>query len=297
MKKLGLIALLGTAILAGCATNKAVITDYPFEKSIVNEMDFFQEDSNLKVMLAQGLDNVKASGIFNPKFMKKLDNLVFVIESGRNFDYGGFYRKEGNQSKILVALDEEHLDKLRKEYPFAGGKEELDRTMKAYTSFEILETLVHEIAHYYWFNEMSEEDKKEFRQEVLKDIEKMKSSLSSHTSPTLDMGEIPPFYKNLNEFLSHEEYYKKRYGANFDELFYGTEAYSSLMCNEMIMKAISKENAEKNKGTANFEKMMKESSYRNSSDFKEITPELKEFYKGCIDDYFFQKFIPSVTAE
>lgn len=270
--KTGLAALLSIGILGSCASNKFAVKGYNFGKvSPDTKMEFVEDISDLENLLYCELKNIKASGVFAPEFMKKLGDIEFVIERGKDFEYAGGY-EEGN-SKIRIYLDNNQINMMKKEHKV---------TDKIF-SMMILETLIHENLHYYWDKTFSKEKKKEFREKVKKEIRTWETFKTPHSLFNVRNS----FYTNLEIFLNTKDKYKKHYGELFDEYFYGTEAFAYLMEREIFNKAFLKKDLESCEEFGYKEKV-RNSISKDITQFS-LPDSLKGFYKGCINNYFFQR--------
>ena len=257
-KTTSLLALVSAGImtLSNCASQQYF--DYSTVNQDTPEFSLTCENLDAQKRLANGLESIFASEMFNPEFASGLHNIRFIITEKSDLPTGGIYNVLKREIHINLNPGEKKI--FFEEYPFAHSKDSLEDLFNFYLQFEVMTTLVHEILHHYWHNNLSGEQRREFRNRVLDIVDNQEHLNSSD-----------PFYKNFSDFMSYQKFYEEKKGIFFEHIFYGTEAFAYFLDDELVSKAVVESNPQ----------MLKQ-------EFEEVPRDLLEFYRGCINERAFK---------
>lgn len=243
-----------TKIVDVAIGNVGVETNYKPPKNTVYDAPIFNGLSK-KELLERTIDNTVALELLNPDYVAKMDELVFKLTPRKQAPNGDAAGSFGEKYRVV---------KIHSDTEFGEGE-------------EFIGTLIHELAHDYWHNSLTEQQKREFRKEgarVIRSHIKPMSNISTRRKLSEEQN------KTIETFLSTRDYYENYYDKMFLKQFYGTELYSFMV--DISTTANRMEAEHKNPSLSN----------GTSNSLKAMPETLLSFYKGFLHPRFFESENP-----
>ncbi|MBC8501000.1 MAG: hypothetical protein ISS25_01840 [Nanoarchaeota archaeon] len=278
--------LLTTAAITiiGCSSTR-VIKDYTLPEPERPFVGSTFERLSYEELLKKTIDDVIASDLLDSTYTQKLDSLSYGISTWRWKKPGGFYNTEERHAHIFIKTPDDEDEYL-------------------YEQNILLKYLFHELAHDYWENELSDEQREAFTEKIKhyhrEFIEAKKEFLELASDTEADIftgykfihekhGFKDRIHDSFTDFFSTREYYERYYGEKFEENFYGTEAFAFFLEYELRDKSLFVailHRAEKSQSVlAESEKKIAE---REILSIIYIPEDLLPFYEGLLHEKFFE---------
>lgn len=232
--------------LAGCSSN-FVIKNYAPQNAFKTYLYEYSDNTSLEEIFESSLDELVVSDVFDSTFISSMKDISKYNLSFGNKTYNGYY--DSNNIVINVIMQsysdfkKESLKKI-KDFDSDSQKIYLENMFYDYLidlKHQIPRVIVHELAHHYFNNYLTETDQNDFRNLILQ----YKNNFTELTKYYEDFNLIPD--EKLNEFGFTKDFFKmfsnflslrntECYKDNSDYIFYGTEAYAQLSENDISNK-------------------------------------------------------------
>lgn len=277
MKKL-VSAFLVASTLFGCSSYKK------FDKNILvnKNSNFIEKVETFDELCINSLEEILNSDLFDNDFkIQLLKKSNFYCDEKYDIKRIGVYNYITDNIIIKNTSDDLLI---------LPNKKNLQRIM------------LHEIAHFHWFNNLNSNEKKEFKIQIedllieYNNYEDLLSKKNCEYLPDQWMNlyfssiineknckpiQIPNWFYNFKEYISYSKDYKTDYSIFYNNLFFGTEAYSYLI--ERVFQNYFE--AKKMMEIIGDDFNLKDKYIQNLNDyiFKEIPEKLKPFYSDFIN--------------
>ena len=269
------IAVLAAILHSGCATDKSL--HYKLPQAAKYHMDFEDKDDlyTKRQLLKISLDNLVVSKLLNDKLIPKLETMDYYLQYEIDPTFGGTL--SGNKVTIYPQREEGI-------YVLGRNGRLVEKTM---------ETGIHELAHWFFDNELTSEQQSEYNRRIRKRVEdfntlpEVLANLSEDelTEVLGKKGFDISTYIRFKRFLDNTDFYIDYYGAHFDEKFFGTEAFASLIADELYDK-FTYVYLYTYQGYDKLDGELREAVLENLSELKGIPPEILAFYKGFVNERY-----------
>ena len=173
-----------------------------------------------KELLKKTIDALTLSGIFDPLFIDDFPSIWYELRVKRNKAQGSFTFY--NQIEFFIQPS--------KYYPamfFEDTNQDMQKSLFLAGS--------HELSHYFWQRHLSDKQRDQLRNNVRKyytasiDIYNFAGSKFASADLCASQGLTLETYYNFRRWINAEPFYKKWYPKNnFDEFYFGTEAFAYL---------------------------------------------------------------------
>ncbi|MBR9690351.1 hypothetical protein GOV08_01575 [Candidatus Woesearchaeota archaeon] len=245
-------------------------------------VEFFDPAPNKNIsghdLLRLTLDDIITSNLLNKKYIPELEELIYRLEIDENESLLGKFE---NMKNLVIF----YLNSFPKDIDIST------------TRYNLINTGIHEIAHKFWDDFISEQDKAEFTDNIhiIKErYDKINEMLNKKEGvdkkKILGMYEFTKEeYDNFSNFICRKSTYQNRYGDYFDKFFWGTEAFSYLIQFELSNK-LSSLSIKKVADKFNIYELKLEREYveEELKEIHSIPKELLSFYKGFIADRYIE---------
>lgn len=223
-----IILLGGLAFFIGCSSTRTVENYVLPENPEYNAEYYFEADAS-RASLIETLNNVKASGLIDPTYLPRIEELTFDIDARDTIVVGD------TTAYYMFSHDYIML--------FATG----DQGQGSRTA-----SMIHELTHDYWFNFLSDEKVSGFKdeirnyvsmvQEISEQVEKIPLTDGwyrdgdAQEAITKKCGLTLWEYQNLQFFFEHKKPPEDLYSDSFETEAFFTEAYAYILGDEIDNK-------------------------------------------------------------